>query len=108
GPPMYERYWGLSRRPFDDFPDADAFVRTDSHHAALLKLRYLVENRQGLGVLAGEVGTGKSTLIAVLQRDLPPAHRPVVSIVYPRMSAAELLAYLAAELAAASDADAPY
>lgn len=95
---MYERHWGLTRRPFDDVPDSDMFVRTDSHHAAFLKLRYLVEHRQGLGVLSGDVGTGKSTVVAVLDRDLPPANRPVVSIVYPRMTSVELLSFLAEEL----------
>ncbi len=95
---MYERYWGLSRRPFADVPDAEAFIRTDSHHAALLKLRYLVEHRLGLGLIAGEVGTGKTTVAAVLERDLPAEHRPFVNIVYPRMTATELLATLALEL----------
>lgn len=97
---MYERYWGLSRRPFDDVPDAECFVRTDTHHAAVLKLRYLVEHRQGLGLLAGEVGAGKSTVIALLDRDLPPDRRPIVNVVYPRMSPVEMLSYIAVELGA--------
>lgn len=97
---MYERYWGLSRRPFDDVPDAECFVRTDTHHAAVLKLRYLVEHRQGLGVLAGEPGAGKSTVISVLDRDLPPTYRPVVHVVYPRMTPVEMLSCLAVELGA--------
>lgn len=97
---MYTRYWGLQRRPFENNPDPSFFVRSNSHQAALLKLRYLVENRLGLGMLSGDVGSGKSTVAAMLAEELPSIYRPVVSVVYPRMTAAEMLAYLAAELGA--------
>lgn len=98
---MYESYWQLSRTPFDNDADGAFFYRSDAHQAVLLKLRYLVEHHKGLGLLAGAGGTGKTFLALQLQRELAETHGPFVHLVFPQMSAAELLAFLAVELGAA-------
>ena len=97
---MYESYWQLSRTPFDNDADGAFFYRSDAHQAVLLKLRYLVEHHKGLGLLAGVGGTGKTFLALQLQRELAATHGPFVHLVFPQMSASELLAYLAVELGA--------
>ncbi|HLJ09778.1 MAG TPA: hypothetical protein VKU82_01245, partial [Planctomycetaceae bacterium] len=63
---MYERYWQLDRNPFDDDSDLRGFFRSETHQATLLKLRYLVENGKGTGLLAGGTGFGKTYLLQVL------------------------------------------
>jgi len=97
---MYEGYWQLDRNPFDDDADLRGFFRSATHQATLLKLRYLIENGKGTGLLAGGTGIGKSYLIQVLCRQLAEPLGPFVHLVFPQMSASELLAWLAVELGA--------
>lgn len=97
---MYERYWQLEHNPFDDDADLRGFYRSETHQATLLKLRYLIENGKGAGLLAGGTGIGKSFLIQVLARQLAEPFGPFVHLVFPQMSAGELLSFLAWELGA--------
>ena len=90
----------MKTSPFRNDCDSRFFFRSRTHQAALLKLRYLIEQEQGAGVLAGATGLGKTYLTHVLARELSDASGPVVRLVDPQLSAAELLAYLAAELGA--------
>lgn len=101
---MYEGYWQLNRNPFDDDTDLRGFFRSGTHQATLLKLRYLIENGKGTGLLAGGTGIGKSYLIQVLSRQLAEPFGPFIHLVFPQMSASELLAWLAVELGATDEA----
>jgi type II secretory pathway predicted ATPase ExeA len=47
-------------------PLPEFFYVTDSLNATLQKIEYVVENRQGLTVVYGDVGTGKSSLMQTL------------------------------------------
>lgn len=100
---MYEGYWQLDRNPFDDDADLRGFFRSATHQATLLKLRYLIENGKGAGLLAGGTGIGKSYLLQVLCRQLAEPFGPFVHLVFPQMSASELLSWLAVELGAGED-----
>ena len=95
---MYETYWQLKQKPFEDAADPRFYYPGESHQAALLKLRYAIENHRGGALLAGPSGSGKTLLTTMLPGILGEAFTPVVHLVFPRMSTAELLAYLADEL----------
>jgi len=95
---MYETYWRLKQKPFDDATDSRFYYPGESHQAALLKLRYAIENRRGGALLAGPSGVGKTLLTSMLPGILGETYSPLVRLVFPRMSSAELLAYLASEL----------
>ncbi|MCA9113450.1 MAG: AAA family ATPase [Planctomycetaceae bacterium] len=95
---MYQPFWGLVRAPFDQCLEPDFFYRSQTHQEALVRLRYMIENRMGAGLLAGSAGTGKSSLISMLAAELPEDLDPLIHVIYPRMSPQELLAWLAAEL----------
>jgi MSHA biogenesis protein MshM len=97
---MYELYWNLDRRPFDHTMLPDFFFAGDTHQAARLKVRYAIENRLGAGLLVGGTGSGKSFLAGALLHELEDKYRPVVHLVFPQLSPAEMLAYLAVELGA--------
>src|SRR5690349_3025683 len=101
---MYEGYWKLERSAFGGAPDVADFFPSRTHHAALLKLKYLIEHRQGAGVLSGSHGLGKTYLTHVLEADLEPTVGPVARLVFPQMSPTEMLAYLAAKLGAETTA----
>lgn len=95
---MYEAYWKLNQRPFGSGADPRAYYPSDAHQGALLKLRYTIENQHSAGLLTGPPGTGKTLLLRLLAEQLPERFRPMVELVFPQMSAAELLASFAAGL----------
>ncbi len=99
---MYESYWRLGRAAFDSDGDASFYFPGEMHEGALLKLRYTVEQRKGAALLAGGHGTGKTYLTHVLERELDPERYPLLRIVFPQLSPAELLLCLANRLGAAT------
>ena len=100
---MYEAHWKLRQCPFEGSPDSRYFFESETHQAALLKLRYLVENRKGAGLLVGGGGYGKSFLLQVLEAEMSEHTGPFISVLFPQMSATEMMAYIAAELGGTSN-----
>ena len=68
--PVYSAYFGLKEAPFNITPDPSFLFESESHREGLAQLRYGIEARRGFIVLTGEVGTGKTTLIQALLRQL--------------------------------------
>ena len=101
---MYESHWQLRQKPFENSADPRFYWPGESHQAALLKLRYAIENRRGGALLAGSSGTGKTLLAGMLRQVLGEQFSPFIHLVFPQMSTAELLAYLAEELDGSSAA----
>lgn len=101
---MYESYWQLTGNPFENECSSRFFFASQTHQAALLKLRYLIENHKGLGMLVGATGSGKSFLTRVLADELTETQGPFVPLVFPQLLPAEMLAYLAVELGASETA----
>ena len=100
---MYESHWQLDSRPFENYAEERFYYPSESHQGALLKLRYVVENRRGGAVLAGEAGLGKTLLVRALENQLPENIGPFVHLLFPDMPADQLLSYLAAELGGDAD-----
>src|SRR3954470_12695979 len=97
---MYINYWQLASKPFEPSVADGMFFPCESHEAALLKLRYAVENRRGAVLLAGPAGVGKTMLVRRFCEDLDESYGPQVHLVFPQMSSRDLLAYLAEQLGA--------
>lgn len=95
---MYQAHWQLDAKPFEPFPDARFYYPSEAHHGALLKLRYVVEQRHQAAALAGAPGLGKSLLVAQLRRQLPESITPRVIMGFPLFSPGDMLAALADEL----------
>ncbi len=95
---MYESYWHLRQKPFENAADPRFYYPGESHQAALLKLRYAIESRRGAALLAGVSGTGKTLLVNMLRESVAKECTPFVHLVFPQMSTDELLAYLAEAL----------
>ena len=95
---MYTAYWKLDARPFENDDDRRFYYPSQGHQVSLLKLRYALEHPRGAALLAGIAGVGKSLLARTLLQDLPESFGPLVSVNFPQMSPAELLAFVAEEL----------
>lgn len=59
---MYERFYGLNEHPFSLTPDPDFIFINQNFREALDQITHAVNRREGLTVLIGDVGTGKTTL----------------------------------------------
>ena len=103
---MYLDYWQLTTKPFEPGAGRAQFFSSESHEAALLKLRYAVENRRGAVLLAGPAGVGKTMLVQLFRGELAKTFQPQVQVVFPQMSSRDLLVYLA-ELLVAAPCDPP-
>jgi type II secretory pathway predicted ATPase ExeA len=92
---MYQAYWQLDSRPFEHAGGERFYFAAESQSGALLKLRYVLEQRRAAAVLAGESGLGKTLLLQTLLAELRPEFGPRVHLVFPQMPADQLLTYLA-------------
>lgn len=95
---MYEEHWKLSRRPFENRFETEAYYPAETHQAALLKLHYAIENRRAAAMLCGPAGMGKTLLVNTLRKQLSEDTRPVVSLVFPALGREQLVRYLVDQL----------
>ena len=70
--PSYLAFYGFRIKPFSNTPDERFFYSSYQHSQALLRLTYAVENMEGLAVLTGTIGAGKTTLARRLLATLDP------------------------------------
>src|SRR5687768_10056693 len=61
---MYENFYGLRERAFELLPNPKYLLLTPKHREALVSLQYGISGCQGITLLLGEAGTGKTSLIA--------------------------------------------
>lgn len=59
---MYKKYFGFKERPFKLLPNPAYLFVSPSHEKALAHLIYAVKEGDGLFMITGEAGTGKTTL----------------------------------------------
>lgn len=68
---MYEKHFGLSKKPFASHPEPDMLFWSDGHKMARTMLAYGLTSGNGTVVITGEIGSGKTTLL----HDLARRHR---------------------------------
>jgi len=67
--PQYEDFYGFVQSPFTLAPDPRFLYLSPSHDAALQLLLQAIDRKEGIVVLAGDIGTGKTTVCrSVLER----------------------------------------
>lgn len=67
---MYNEFFGLEDEPFSVTPDPDFIFYGEQYKEALAHLLYGVQERRGMLLLTGRVGSGKTTLCRTLLREL--------------------------------------
>jgi len=66
----YIDFYQLKEQPFSISVDSRFYYNSDQHSEALLRLHYAAEQRKGLAVLVGGLGTGKTMLARRLLEEL--------------------------------------
>ena len=59
---MYESYYQLSGRPFKCSPNTECFFAVDYVRDSLSQLVRIVTRSEGVSLVAGPTGTGKSSV----------------------------------------------
>lgn len=87
---MYNAFFKLKPSPFNVTSNPDFFFESHSHKEAITVLLYGIQQRKGIIVITGEVGTGKTTLCKVLLKKLPSSIKTAL-ILNPYFSEVQLL-----------------
>lgn len=67
---MYEVFWGLKEKPFENTPDPRFMYYSKRHEEALMRLLYAVKEQKGAAMLTGEYGSGKTVLSRIVIDEL--------------------------------------
>lgn len=94
---MYNEFYGFSENPFNLTPDPRFLYLAIGHYEALSSMIAGIKERKGITVITGEVGTGKTTLIYTLLKDLSEKIE-MAFIFYTKTSFQDLLKNILAEL----------
>ncbi len=88
---MFDDFYGLTARPFQLTPDPAFYFESGTHRKALSYLGYGLAQGEGFIVITGEVGAGKSTLVAHLMGRIDKEQMTVGQIVTSKLDAEELV-----------------
>jgi len=88
---MFHDFYGLSGKPFQLTPDPAFYFRSITHRKALSYLGYGLAQGEGFVVITGEVGAGKSTLVAHLMGTIDPQRLTVAQIVTSKLDHEEVI-----------------
>ncbi|MDD4940712.1 MAG: AAA family ATPase [Candidatus Omnitrophica bacterium] len=89
---MYEAYWGLKEKPFENTPDPRFFYYSQQHKEAVARMLYVVREHKGAALFTGDYGCGKTLLTRVLWNELQQENRyQSVFILNPRLSSLEFI-----------------
>ena len=95
--PLLNEFYHFSENPFSLAPDPRFLFLAISHYEAFSSMLSRIRERKGITVLTGEPGTGKTTLIYALLKDLSEKIK-MAFVFYPKTSFQDLLRNILTEL----------
>ena len=100
---MYTDEYGLSAPPFQLTPDARFWFDSRTHKKAMAYLGYGLAQGEGFIVVTGEIGAGKSTLVAHLLATIDRERLNAVSLVSTQVEGDDMLRLVAQGLGLAGE-----
>lgn len=88
---MFDNFYGFTGRPFQLTPDPAFYFESLTHRKALSYLGYGLAQGEGFIVITGEVGAGKSTLVAHLMATIDRQRLTAAQIVTSKLNGEELV-----------------
>ena len=88
---MYEAYYHLKSEPFRLSPDPKFCFQHRTYRKAMVYMQYALNRAEGFIMITGQPGTGKTTLINDLLRDLHAGEVVSAKIVSTQLAADDLL-----------------
>ena len=88
---MYEAFYQLITDPFRLSPDSGFSFQHRTYRKAMTYMRHALHRAEGFIMIAGQPGTGKTTLINDLIRTLKPGQFVVAKLVSTQLTADDLL-----------------
>ncbi len=95
---MYLDFFKFRKNPFHITPDPDFLFLSPSHHEAFSSISLGIEQRNGLVVVTGEVGVGKTTILRSYLEGTDPARIRIVYIFNAALSFGKLMKQIVSEL----------
>ena len=95
---MYEKYWGLKIKPFENTPDPRFIYYSSQHEEGLSRLLYAVSQGKGAAMLTGIFGCGKTLLAKTLLNELDKGNYRTAYISNPYLTYEELLMHIVYKL----------
>jgi len=92
---MYMEQFGLTGQPFQLTPDARFWFDSRTHRKAMAYLGYGLAQGEGFIVVTGEIGAGKSTLVAHLMANVDRARLNAISLVSTQVEGDDMLRLVA-------------
>ncbi|MEW6749912.1 MAG: AAA family ATPase [Candidatus Latescibacterota bacterium] len=80
---MYEAYWGLREKPFENVPDPRFLYLPESCREVYTRLLYALQGRRGALMLTGPSGCGKTLVARALLQELDPGTTEVALLTNP-------------------------
>ncbi len=100
---MYADHYGLSGPPFQLTPDARFWFESRTHKKAMAYLGYGLSQGEGFIAITGEIGAGKSTLVAHLMARIDRARLNAIHIVSTQVEGDDMLRLIAGGLGLAAE-----
>lgn len=94
---MYKSFYGFAANPFNVTSDPEFFFASSQHEDAFSHLIYGIQQRKGILVVTGEIGTGKTTLCRTLLNRLSENIKTAL-ILNPTFSEVQLLQLILKDL----------
>ncbi len=94
----YLDYLGLSEKPFGLTPDTDFYFESETHKEALEHLRFFLGQSEGIALIYGEVGSGKTILSRMFLNSLDKSRYNTALILNPIMDEEEFIKEIMVEL----------